>query len=44
MSCSIGVAAFDVTELPDRWIARADRALYRSKRLGGNQICLGEPS
>lgn len=44
IGCSIGVAAFDSTELPDRWIARADRALYRSKRLGGNQICLGEPS
>jgi diguanylate cyclase (GGDEF)-like protein len=42
IACSVGIAAFSPNELPDRWVSRADRALYQAKRLGGNQICVGE--
>jgi diguanylate cyclase (GGDEF)-like protein len=38
---SIGVAQFNPGESPDRWISRADAAMYRAKQKGRNQVVVG---
>ncbi len=35
---SIGVAAFDGTETPEKLVDRADQALYRAKHAGRNRV------
>jgi len=38
---SIGVAAFDGTETPEKLVDRADQALYRAKHAGRNRVEVG---
>lgn len=40
LSVSIGGAEFQPDEVPREFVRRADRALYRAKRLGKNCVCL----
>ena len=42
VTASFGVALFDPSETPERFMARADKALYRAKRQGKNQVCIAE--
>lgn len=41
VTCSLGVAAFDLATSSEEMIHRADEALYRAKRMGRNQVCAG---
>jgi len=43
VTISLGVAAYRPGETLEQWIARADRALYESKRRGRNRVTLAEP-
>jgi diguanylate cyclase (GGDEF)-like protein len=36
--CSVGITPYGKGEKPESWMDRADRALYESKRKGGNQF------
>jgi len=38
VTVSIGVAQFNPGEAPDRWISRADGAMYQAKQRGRNQV------
>jgi len=38
VTVSIGVAQFTVAETPERWISRADGAMYKAKQRGRNQV------
>jgi diguanylate cyclase (GGDEF)-like protein len=38
VTVSIGVAQFSPRESPDRWINRADGAMYQAKQRGRNQV------
>jgi two-component system, cell cycle response regulator len=40
---SIGVATAEVDSSVDRLLERADAAMYRAKREGGNRVCYAEP-
>jgi GGDEF domain-containing protein len=40
--CSVGVAELGLDEEPDRWIHRADRAMYQAKADGGGVILADE--
>jgi diguanylate cyclase (GGDEF)-like protein/PAS domain S-box-containing protein len=37
LTCSIGIAQWDLSERPNGWIGRADRALYQAKGAGRNR-------
>jgi diguanylate cyclase (GGDEF)-like protein len=41
VTVSIGVAQFSPGESPDRWINRADGAMYQAKQRGRNQVVVG---
>ena len=41
VTVSIGVAQFYPGESPDRWINRADGAMYQAKQRGRNQVVVG---
>jgi diguanylate cyclase (GGDEF)-like protein len=41
VTVSIGVAQFNSGESPDRWISRADGAMYQAKQRGRNQVVAG---
>lgn len=43
IALSGGVALLGSQEQASHWLERADRALYRAKQLGRNQICIAEP-
>ncbi len=38
VTISIGVAQYNPEEFPDKWISRADAAMYRAKQMGRNQV------
>ena len=38
VTVSIGVAQYNLGELPDRWISHADGAMYQAKQRGRNQV------
>lgn len=38
VTISIGVAQYNPEESPDKWISRADAAMYRAKQMGRNQV------
>jgi diguanylate cyclase (GGDEF)-like protein len=40
VTVSIGVAQFNLGESPDRWISRADGAMYQAKQRGRNQVVI----
>lgn len=40
--CSVGVAELGLDEEPDRWIHRADRAMYQAKANGGGVVLAGD--
>jgi len=40
VSISAGIAQYDPAETPDKWINRADSAMYRAKQRGRNQVVL----
>lgn len=40
ISISLGVAQYEADEPPQKWIARADAALYRAKHAGRNKVML----
>ena len=40
-SCSAGIAEWDGTEQVDALVGRADEALYKAKRAGGNATQTG---
>jgi two-component system cell cycle response regulator len=42
LTCSIGVAEFGAGETPERFIERADAALYRAKQGGRNRVVAAE--
>jgi diguanylate cyclase (GGDEF)-like protein/hemerythrin-like metal-binding protein len=43
ITASIGVATYTPPETLDQWIARADAAMYRAKRLGRNRVEIDQP-
>lgn len=42
VTASLGVAEFRPGEDKESWITRADRAMYRAKHRGRNQVCVDE--
>ena len=42
MTVSLGIAMLEPTDKGDEIVTRADRAMYESKKRGGNQLCLNE--
>jgi diguanylate cyclase (GGDEF)-like protein/PAS domain S-box-containing protein len=40
LTCSIGIAEWDKKETPDRFIGRADHALYQAKTSGRNRVTI----
>jgi diguanylate cyclase (GGDEF)-like protein len=40
LTISIGVAKYQQQETAEKWISRADSALYRAKNEGRNQVCV----
>ena len=38
VTVSVGIAQHDPDETPDKWISRADSAMYRAKQRGRNQV------
>lgn len=43
VTASLGVAQAEPGDDLDRWVARADAALYRAKAAGRNRVCVGGP-
>jgi diguanylate cyclase (GGDEF)-like protein/hemerythrin-like metal-binding protein len=43
ITTSIGVATYTPPESHDQWVARADAAMYRAKRLGRNRVEIDQP-
>ncbi|MBN1835668.1 MAG: diguanylate cyclase [Spirochaetales bacterium] len=41
ITVSVGVAQHNPNETPDKWISRADTAMYRAKQRGRNQVVVG---
>jgi diguanylate cyclase (GGDEF)-like protein len=41
VTVSVGIAQYNPGETPDKWIGRADGAMYRAKQRGRNQVVLG---
>jgi diguanylate cyclase len=42
MGASVGVAQLEIHEDVDEWVARADRALYKTKQNGRDRVCVAE--
>jgi diguanylate cyclase (GGDEF)-like protein len=40
VTVSVGLAQYNAGETPDKWISRADSAMYRAKQRGRNQVVL----
>jgi len=43
LTISLGIAQYQVNELEQKWISRADSALYKAKQSGRNRVMLAQP-
>lgn len=44
VTASLGIAAFELGDTPDRLLARADKALYKAKEQGRNRVHKADPA